>query len=115
MLTEVQQYLLMSLKEIKERRVSDVTGICGNVRLWFNREFIQGQITDRCYISYSGELKNNISKWLEETGSRLSTTVYPVGGAAQFRDELEAGTIWNNPKRWELLNWMINRLEALDK
>ena len=110
MLTEVQKHLLTALKEIKEQRISDATAICGNVGLWFDQERTQG----RCYIYYRGELNDNISKWFEETGSKFST-VYPVGGEVQFLDELEAGTVWDNPKRWELLNWMINRLEALDK
>lgn len=109
MITEVQKHLLTALKEIKGQRISDATAICGNVELWFDQERTQG----RCCISYRGELGDNIFKWFEETGSRFST-VYPVGGEAQFIEELTTGTVWGNPKRWELLNWMINRLEALD-
>lgn len=113
MITEVQKHLLTALKEIKESPISTKHGICGNVNAWVYQERRKGQIGDHCFMSYSGELMDNISRWLTETGSTF-TFHYPVGGAAQYRGEVETCTIWNNPKRWELLDWMINRLEALD-
>lgn len=112
MLTEVQKHLLSALKEIKEVQDSPKIGICGHVRSWFYRK--RGQISDGCYIAYNWELTCNFRVWIEETGSTFSVH-YPVGGDIEYYTESAAGTVWDNPKRWELLNWMINRLEALDK
>lgn len=37
---------------------------------------------------------------------------YPVSGFKEFITECETGTIWQNPRRLELLNWLITQLEA---
>lgn len=36
---------------------------------------------------------------------------FPVEGAADFYNDQEAGTLWQNPRRIELLNWLIVQLE----
>lgn len=112
MINETQKHLLTALKEIKEVRVSTKNGICANVRAWFNDNRVK--ISDGCFMAYRWELTYNLRVWIKETGSTFSVH-YPVGGDIEYYTESAAGTVWDNPKRWELLNWMINRLETLDK
>lgn len=32
---------------------------------------------------------------------------FPVGGIHEFTDDVDNGTMWTNPKRLELLDWLI--------
>lgn len=34
---------------------------------------------------------------------------FPVGGYAEYKWEQLVGTPWQNPRRWELLNWLIEQ------
>ena len=52
-------------------------------------------------------LDSLIHKWPKKD----SSLAYPVGGIKEFFWELKNGTLWNNPRRIELLNWLIMRLK----
>jgi len=40
----------------------------------------------------------------------FASSAYPVGGSAEFIDEREAGTLWANPRRLALLDWLLAQL-----
>lgn len=37
---------------------------------------------------------------------------FPVGGDCEYYQEVEDGTLWQNPARLELLDWLIDQLEG---
>lgn len=89
-------------------------GICRNVEqfidweLWNDRPYLDPQGR---YIVERGirrELEQLMALWPKYSGSWC----YPVGGLEEFDIEEHKGTLWNNPKRIELLDWCIERLEA---
>jgi len=74
-------------------------GICANVILEMGN-------------SYSKKTTKRIHKlmaaWpLNETGGYY----YPVGGIEQYRVEEKEGILWHNPRRVQLLQWMIEQTE----
>lgn len=40
-----------------------------------------------------------------------SDMTYPVGGKSEYGKEFDNGTLWSNPRRIALLNWLIDTLE----
>jgi len=67
------------------------SGICGNLRIMTGR-----------WDEY-----NLCEKLCDKWPGRSSETCYPVGGYDEFCEEELNGTMWNNPRRLELLDWLI--------
>lgn len=40
-------------------------------------------------------------------------TSFPVGGAVEYRNERIAGTLWDNPRRLQLLDWLIEQTDPV--
>ena len=84
---QAKEELLARLKDIRHNRGRDPHyGICGNI---YDHEDLFGELTD---IAWDGVL-------------------YPVGGDDEFYKEAAAGTLWDNPRRLQLLDKLIATLE----
>lgn len=57
-------------------------------------------------------LQSLIKRW---PGGVPGNPAYPVGGHYEYTKEAANKTIWANPRRTELLNWMIHELEHMSK
>lgn len=112
----IEEMLLEALLEL-ERRVNDPeynqpminsSGICGHV--W--------NIVDATYQDYTGEcddyLEFLISEWpgthFKSNGWR--DLAYPVDGSDEFYENIHTPEMWKNPRRRELLSWLIARLQG---
>lgn len=75
-------------------------GICVNV----------SRLT-RDLLKTNYHLHKALDSLIDEWPNKYSSWGYPVGGVAEYNRELINGTIWCNPRRIELLNWLITQLE----
>lgn len=97
--------LLEALISIRDEGVTHTQyGICGNVFHLLNIEFTH--IVD-------GQLDDLFTIWITEryNESTYLSVSYPVGGNSNYGHERERGTLWNNLRRFELLHWLIMKLE----
>ena len=93
--------LLAALKRIRDNGpVEKSKGICGNVRLLVPRKQ-RAEIQEKIYCL--------TQRWPEYKGLSL---VYPVEGSGWlYRESVRLGILWKNPRRHELLDWLIKELE----
>lgn len=112
-----KEILLSALLEL-ERRVNDPeydqsdlsdSGICSHVwrivehaETW-DRASDCDDLLELCFLEWP-DIHH------EEDGSR--NMVYPVGGKDEFNDEIFTPELWKNPRRRELLRWLIARLQG---
>jgi len=92
---------LEALKKIRDDGpVRDYVGICGNVE-------------DLTEETMPYELRELMAEWPANAAKLHSLRQkYPVEGAGGGYDAgVEAGTLWQNPRRHELLDWLIKELE----
>ena len=92
---------LEALKKIRDYGpVCDCVGICGNVE----------KLTEE---SMPYELKELMVEWPGNAAKLYSLRQnYPVEGTGDgYEADSEAGTLWDNPRRHELLDWLIKELE----
>lgn len=83
-----------------EERVGNV-GICRCVRIELYDVFTyEGDIESAMWY-----LTEAILAWPK----RFNDRAYPVGGYDEYIDEDKAGTIWQNPRRLELLDYLIEQ------
>ena len=85
---QAKEELLARLKDIRAGRDRNPHhGICGNI---YNHSDL---FVELAYTVWDGVL-------------------YPVGGKDEFYKEAAAGTLWDNPRRFELLDKLIATLEG---
>jgi len=91
--------LLEILKDLRDNpsRRKEWCGICSNVRQHPGNEKDEASL----YISWLTR------KW-PDAGEDWQ---YPVGGVKEYSLERAKDTIWQNPRRLALLDWMIAELE----
>jgi hypothetical protein len=93
----IHQRLLEALRKMRDEGVKyrDV-GVCGNItRVDPNSEELD-------YV-----LENLMLGWPQAGSSRL----FPVDGRDSYEYERGEDLLWVNPRRIELLNWLITSLE----
>lgn len=93
--------LLAALKRIRDKGpTNDDYGICGNVRVLVPRK-MRDDIQNR--------LSCLISRWPQ---LNCCTITFPVEGyATPYHASRKAKTLWKNPRRIYLLNYLIQELE----
>lgn len=92
---------LEALKKIRDDGpVCDYVGICGNIE----------ELTKET-MPYA--LKELMVEWPANAAKLYSLRQnYPVEGTEdEYELSAEAGTLWENPRRHELLDWLIKELE----
>lgn len=95
--------LLQVLRKIRDEGVIDVkVGLCMNIVFASYRSGINSSL---------GMTFRSISKHWPFANSHLS---YPVDGLKEFTTNMNNNTLWNNPRRHELLHWAIMYLENLE-
>lgn len=99
----IRRELHRALVAVKTGPVDRLHGICGNVgaklyaRRWW-REWLAP------YNMCLHELGNLVTAW----PSRHPTQpLYPVDGLVIYGYEASIGTLWENPRRLALLDWLI--------
>lgn len=80
-------------------------GICGNVDIYFYNANEDDELALR-------ELNNLLIEYMREsTGATVTPgslcQLYPVGGKDEYVEESDDGTLWDNPKRLALLDWLL--------
>lgn len=96
--------LLEVLKAIKQNPDKH-TGICGNVCDKTDTT------PNRYYDYFMPRLHALIKQWPEGLESDEESN-YPVEGSkTKFRCDRDDGKLWDNPRRHELLNWLIERIK----
>ena len=63
-------------------------------------------------FSYEGDLESAemyLSDAMLSWHKSFEDINYPVGGYDEYIDEIKAGTIWQNPRRLELLDYLIEQ------
>ena len=82
------------------KKIRDYVGICKNV------EALTGET-----MPY--ELQELMAEWPANAAKLHSLRQnYPVEGSGnEYEADSEAGTLWENPRRHELLDWLIKELE----
>lgn len=100
---EDKQELLNTLVDIASSKVKFTdTGICGNSYIY--AELPQWVISDI--------LKEMFAYW-PDCHKLLGVTAdvrHPVGGYMEFKNGYANDTLWDNPRRTELLDWLILNL-----
>lgn len=111
----VKRELLQALQELhtmvpylKERRMcpcawwcSPRRGICGNVYGYMQ---FHGAVST---LEYMRLLEDTAASWPE---AHHGARAYPVGGVKEYQAGENAHMLWLNPKRVELLEWLIATL-----
>lgn len=99
-----RQYLLAALLYVREKPKMQKLGICTHVHRYMARDYK--------YRDYVNKLlEHYIAQWpvvLEEANLEWSPIPF-------FWEETATGTLWANPLRHELLNWLIERIEEDEK
>ena len=105
---ELLQTILKRLLEIKEGvNVNKNEGICFNLYLYtdHNRNIKPTGIINNEW------LKEQFQSWPEchvhEDGTK--SLGFPVGGAVEYWEEKDKGTLWKNPRRLKLLDYLIEQ------
>jgi hypothetical protein len=89
-------------------------GICGvfqyhvNAYLDDNVFNISETILTGDYVTYT--FNQIVKSWSKCAHSRVTGNpdkTFPVGGSVEYFEERETNTLWTNPKRIELLNYLI--------
>lgn len=75
-------------------------GICGNVESYIL--YRHPKIGGLLHRVLSVQLHTLICRW-PDLGS--NSPWFPVGGPAEFHSY---GSLWDNQRRWQLLEWLIN-------
>lgn len=92
--------LLTVLRKIRDEGViASNTGLCFNLYLAAHRAGVK--------VLIFNTFQSICSQWPLNSGS----VKFPVGGEKEFVQACIANTLWNNPRRHELLHWMIMHLE----
>lgn len=120
---ETRKALLWALYKVRDNIAKADTGICGEAFKWLKEYYMVGRnyATDagseeRAFkavdaLDYLWKLNE---QWpnKESKGVRLYDWQYPVEGARdEFYKSKALKTLWSNPRRHELLNWLIKELE----
>lgn len=102
-MSNTNQRLLEALRKIRDEGAPfDSYGICSTVKYFC---FQAGHPVPQVMALATERL---LMQWpLAQTAE----CGYPVGGLAEFRAELLQWTMWQNPRRHELLHWAIQHLE----
>lgn len=108
----MKKLLLEALKAIKEKPLSQTMGICGNVTAYAQKRFTH--LHDCMLIDAKHEemrflIRKLISQWPDKKGNNLETPI--EGSIMPYLDDSEHERLWTNPRRHELLDWMIKELE----
>ena len=91
--------MIKELKRIRERPIRLDQGICGNLRTL---------VGDEKWKETSLHLRGLMDRWPETSGDRF----YPVeGSAAKYLSSARHRTLWDNPRRIALLDWLIGEYE----
>lgn len=94
--------LLTVLRKIRDEGViANNAGLCFNVSLATHRAGIK--------FSNFNTFYSICAQWPLKSGA----VGFPVGGEKEFVQANIAKTLWDNPRRHELLHWMIMHLENL--
>lgn len=99
-----RQYLLAALIFVREKPKTSKAGICAHVYRYMQRARTKREGVDDL-------LKHYIAQWpvvLKEANTDWSPIPF-------FWEETAKGTLWANPRRHELLNWLIERVEKDEK
>lgn len=98
----IEQLVLQRLIEVRDGNRLE-TGICGNVLSVF-------KTCDHRYDQANELLDELVLRW-PGGGESFGSLIYPIGGHREYHEEKDAGTLWQNPRRLALLNWLIVQLE----
>lgn len=99
--------LLICLKHIKEHGPMDrAEGICGNVLL------AADELGRRMVHDWLMEgLEKMLVSWPENAGDcQMMKVSYPVEGNRDYWVHARSRTLWDNPRRHALLDWLIKEL-----
>lgn len=99
------EVLRCALIMVKERGPMDKTkGICANAELYAN----YGNLSHGHRHAFKTTLGELCLKWPNRYVSEfIHNNPYPVGGMQEYYTAVEAGTVWQNPRRLEFLDWLI--------
>jgi hypothetical protein len=83
-------------------------GLCSCVN-WLAKETVGGptEFTKEVFVPLRERLQTLMSLWPD--ADQDFKYQYPVGGPTEFSAALIAGTFWDNPRRHQLLDWLIDR------
>ena len=104
----IKRELHRALVAVKTGPVNQMHGICGNVsqklhsRRWW-REWLAP------YGMCMHELRNLAAAW---PSRHRTQPLYPVDGLGTYGYELSMATLWDNPRRWQLLDWLIEETKS---
>lgn len=98
--------ILRILSDIKSGKIvpRKFTGICENVR---------EHACSSMYVDTLIILKNIFKEWLISKSLEVTilNTTFPVENSRLYYIDAEKGTLWDNPIRWELIDFMIKYLQ----
>ena len=112
--------LLHILKKVRDTQQKREYGVCGEVQKRIKKYYMVGRnfsnkipdYEERCdaVVRMQTTLYKLMVKWPQ--GMFSEDDRYPVeGNEEKFGEALEAGCLWENARRIELLNWLIKELE----
>lgn len=120
---ETRKALLWALYKVRENIAKANTGICGETFKWLKEYYM----VDSNYVTTPASKERAFkvteaqdllwklnNQWPEKIikGNWLNDWQYPVEGARdEFYKSKELKTLWSNPRRIALLNWLIKELE----
>lgn len=104
---QIDVLLLQFLEQIKQNGpVFKDHGICMNVIYLYRKT---GDVDTRFLLD------NRMNQIFRAWGNGVAS-IFPVEGAVQYKKDSDSGTLWDNPRRHELLDWSIGQLnEEVDK
>lgn len=108
----MSDYLLEALRTLKKFKPAPDNGICLNVQIHMGHLLrnCHNQIEKQTHMgtaSYS--MRRLLQRWPE---SKDTSGRFPVEGCERgYLQDMMRGTLWQNPRRIALLDWMIKELE----
>lgn len=105
----LESLLLKALKQVREDAGKGTSGICGEVFKWL-KEYCMDEERHSVIEATMRELQAMMNKW--PGGGRRLDDRYPVEGSGyKYTIALIEQKLWSNPRRLDLLNWLIKELE----
>ena len=101
-------YLLEALKAVRDKSRDETAGICLNAQIRL-RKHTDGTLRQAHMEEACSSMQSLMCRWPE---SKDLTGRYPIEGSEpEYAQAMRRKTLWRNPRRIALLEWMIKELE----
>ena len=107
---DILQLMLLGLNTKNPQLLLKNVGICDNIAFHvFYYRYPTLDVPDDFRIR--GVLRVHMETWRSLHGGPNATRLFPINGEIEYKIEAQKGTLWDNPRRVDLLKYLIAELE----